>query len=94
VLTAHVEDADTLVRHELGVSVGRRRVDIEQAKGVHSQRSRISVEQAFGRRRTYARNNNARLAVVAGLIGTRKLDPAALDAGHGGPPRSCDLLNR
>lgn len=33
VLTAHVEDADTLVRHELGICAGRRRVDIAVING-------------------------------------------------------------
>jgi hypothetical protein len=33
VLTAHVEDVDTLVRHELGICAGRRRVDIAVING-------------------------------------------------------------
>jgi GAF domain-containing protein len=44
------------------------RIVIEQAKGVLAERSTVTMEQAFARLRTYARNNNLRLADVASAI--------------------------
>lgn len=53
------------------------RVTIEQAKGVLSQHFGDSVEGAFDRLRHYARSRNEKLALVAGQVVRRELDPAA-----------------
>ena len=44
------------------------RVVIEQAKGITSQQSSVTLEQAYERMRSHARNNNASLRVVAEAI--------------------------
>ena len=41
------------------------RIIIEQAKGMVSQATACDMDQAFGRLRTYSRNHNLRLTVVA-----------------------------
>jgi len=61
------------------------RVIIEQAKGVLAERAQIDLDEAFGRLRRYARNNNSRLKdvaeafidgrVVMGDLGKRGLMP-------------------
>jgi GAF domain-containing protein len=50
------------------------RILIEQAKGVLSQMSNISVDDAFDAMRAYARTNNLRLREVADRIVNRTID--------------------
>ena len=54
------------------------RIVIEQAKGVLAERASLNMEDAFARLRSYARNNNLRLAdvaheVIAGTLSTAQL---------------------
>ena len=44
------------------------RVIIEQAKGITAHQHWVTVNQAYQRMRTHARNNNARLRLVAEAI--------------------------
>jgi transcriptional regulator with GAF, ATPase, and Fis domain len=44
------------------------RVLIEQAKGVIAERAGVAMDEAFGRLRRYARNNNLRLSDLAGAV--------------------------
>ena len=48
--------------------------DIEQAKGVVAERWNIDMVEAFGRIRTYARNHNLQITVVAKQIIDDQLD--------------------
>ena len=50
------------------------RVIIEQAKGVLAERGGIDVDEAFRQLRTYARDTNARLSVLANDIVSGQLD--------------------
>ena len=55
------------------------RIVIEQAKGVLAERSSLDMAEAFSRLRTYARNNNVRLAdvaadVISGAVSTAMLE--------------------
>lgn len=63
------------------------RVTIEQAKGVLSQHFGGNVEDAFDRLRRYARSRNEKLALVAGQVVRRELDPAAFTARQASPGR-------
>jgi GAF domain-containing protein len=56
------------------------RVVIEQAKGILSERAFVNVERAFTMMRTYARNNNVRLAEVAQNLIQGKLATSALES--------------
>jgi GAF domain-containing protein len=60
------------------------RVVIEQAKGVLAERNGLSMQAAFETMRKYARDNNLRLADVAGHVVDKTLAPGAFD---GGPTR-------
>jgi GAF domain-containing protein len=52
------------------------RVVIEQAKGVISERSEITMDEAFARLRTYARSHNLKLSSVAGSLVQRTISDA------------------
>ena len=54
------------------------RVVIEQAKGVLAERSGLSMQSAFEGLRRYARDNNLRLADVAGRVIDKTLTPGAI----------------
>jgi GAF domain-containing protein len=54
------------------------RIVIEQAKGVLAERSSLEMGQAFARLRSYARNNNLRLAEVASAVISGALPADAL----------------
>jgi GAF domain-containing protein len=54
------------------------RIVIEQAKGVLAERAALNMEDAFTRLRTYARNNNRRLADIAGEVIAGTLSTAEL----------------
>ncbi len=54
------------------------RVVIEQAKGVLAERTNLSMPAAFEAMRKYARDNNLRLAEVAGHVIDNTLEPGAL----------------
>ena len=69
-------DAQTIIDQLQGALDSR--VVIEQARGVIAERSGLSIDQAFSALRGYARDNNARLRVVAEDIVARKLDPAVI----------------
>lgn len=56
------------------------RVTIEQAKGVLSQHFGDNVEEAFDRLRRYARSRSEKLALVAGQVVRRELDPTVFAA--------------
>jgi transcriptional regulator with GAF, ATPase, and Fis domain len=58
------------------------RVVIEQAKGVLAERSDLSMQAAFEAMRRYARDNNLRLADVAGHVIDKTLAPSVIN-----PPR-------
>jgi len=60
----------------------KRRIVIEQAKGVLAERAKLSMDEAFGELRAYARNHNLRLADVAhdltsGALAASALRPSA-----------------
>jgi GAF domain-containing protein len=55
------------------------RIVIEQAKGMVAERRGLDMEQAFAALRTYARNNNLRLADVARDVIAGTLTATALD---------------
>ncbi|GAB3921434.1 GAF and ANTAR domain-containing protein [Kribbella albertanoniae] len=57
------------------------RILIEQAKGVLSERSRISVDDAFGLMRAHARRNHLQLGVVAAGLIDGTITAATLTAG-------------
>jgi transcriptional regulator with GAF, ATPase, and Fis domain len=57
------------------------RIVIEQAKGVLAERSGLSMQAAFEAMRKYARDNNLRLADVAGHVVDKTLAPGAFDGG-------------
>jgi len=59
------------------------RIVIEQAKGMLAERAGLNMEQAFAALRSYARNNNLRLAEVA-----RDVIEGRLAASELNPPRS------
>ena len=59
------------------------RIVIEQAKGMVAERQGLDMEQAFSRLRAYARNNNLRLADVAGHVVDGTLSPTVLDQRSG-----------
>jgi hypothetical protein len=69
------------------------RIVIEQAKGVRAERASLDMEQAFARLRSYARNNNLRLAdvandVISGALAAERLHPtptANQSLAHGNP---------
>ena len=61
------------------------RVVIEQAKGVLAERSGLSMQAAFEAMRRYSRNNNLRLADVAGHVIDKTLPPGAFHAGRKRP---------
>jgi GAF domain-containing protein len=56
------------------------RVVIEQAKGVLAERTGLSMQSAFEAMRRYARDNNLRLADVAGHVIDKTLAPDAIRA--------------
>ena len=56
------------------------RVVIEQAKGVLAERTGLSMQAAFEAMRKYARDNNLRLAEVAGHVIDKTLAPGAFHA--------------
>ena len=55
------------------------RVVIEQAKGVLAERTGLSMPAAFEAMRKYARDNNLRLAEVAGHVIDKTLAPAVIN---------------
>lgn len=57
------------------------RVVIEQAKGLVAQQAGLGMEEAFGRIRQYARNNNQRLRDVAAELVSGDLPPLRLGSG-------------
>ncbi len=59
------------------------RVIIEQAKGMVAERAGLDMNLSFDRLRTYARNNNLRLAEVARLVVDEALD---VSRAHPAPP--------
>jgi GAF domain-containing protein len=59
------------------------RIVIEQAKGVIAEREGLAVDQAFTRLRSYARNHNLRLAVLAQAVVAGTVDPASLASASG-----------
>jgi AmiR/NasT family two-component response regulator len=69
-------DAQSLIDQLQGALDSR--VVIEQARGVIAQRSGLSMDEAFSALRSYARNHNARLRVVAEDVVARTLDPAVI----------------
>ena len=56
------------------------RVVIEQAKGVLAERTGLSMPAAFDAMRRYARDNNLRLADVAGHVIDKTLSPGVINA--------------
>ena len=56
------------------------RVVIEQAKGVLAERTGLSMPAAFDAMRRYARDNNLRLADVAGHVIDKTLAPSVINA--------------
>jgi GAF domain-containing protein len=56
------------------------RVVIEQAKGVLAERTGLSMQSGFEAMRRYARDNNLRLADVAGHVVDKTLAPDVIDA--------------
>ncbi len=54
------------------------RVVIEQAKGIVAQEAELTMDEAFGRIREYARNNNERLREIATAIVSGELTPPQL----------------
>lgn len=52
------------------------RILIEQAKGMIAQRQDITIDEAFARLRRHARDNNLRLATVAGDTVNGTVDPS------------------
>lgn len=58
------------------------RVVIEQAKGIVAQETGLEMDEAFDRIRTYARENNERLQVVASMIASGELRIHLLDSGR------------
>jgi len=54
------------------------RIVIEQAKGIVSERESLDMEHAFAALRSYARNNNLRLADVAASVVTGTLKASTL----------------
>lgn len=56
------------------------RIVIEQAKGVLAERSRLTMPAAFETMRKYARDNNLRLADVAGHVVDKTLAPSVFKA--------------
>jgi transcriptional regulator with GAF, ATPase, and Fis domain len=61
------------------------RISIEQAKGVLAERGQISMTAAYQQLRTYARNNNLKLTLVAEAVASGNL-PADQVIGMSGPP--------
>src|SRR5438067_8156937 len=59
------------------------RIVIEQAKGMVAERLGLDMEHAFTTLRTYARNNNLRLADVAEHVIAGTLQASTLDHGRG-----------
>lgn len=57
------------------------RVVIEQAKGIVAHEADLTMDEAFGRIREHARNNNRRLREVAAAIVSRDLTPPHLMSG-------------
>lgn len=66
------------VLHEQLQGALNSRVIIEQAKGVLAQYGALPMDAAFHRMRSYARDNNQRLAEVARKLADRTLDPNAV----------------
>lgn len=62
------------------------RVVIEQAKGVVAERATVDMDTAFSWLRGYARENNRRLAEVAGAVVERSLAVDVLRGTGTGPP--------
>jgi transcriptional regulator with GAF, ATPase, and Fis domain len=62
------------------------RVQIEQAKGVLAERTRLPMDQAFRLMRDYARSHNRRLSDVAAQITNGLLDDTILGDGRRGGP--------
>lgn len=58
------------------------RVVIEQAKGVLAERTGLAMPDAFQAMRRYARDNNLRLADVAGHVIDKTLAPGDINAGR------------
>ena len=69
-------DAQTVIDQLQGALDSR--VVIEQARGVIAEHSGLAMDQAFSALRRYARDQNARLRVVAEDIVARQLDPAEI----------------
>ena len=63
------------------------RVIIEQAKGMVAERAALDMNLSFERLRTYARNNNLRLAEVARLVVEEALDVSRADPAPPTRPR-------
>jgi len=68
-----------VVNEQLQVALNNR-VVIEQAKGVLAERTGLSMQAAFEALRRYARDNNLRLADVAGRLIDKTLDPDVVKA--------------
>ncbi|HKZ20901.1 MAG TPA: GAF and ANTAR domain-containing protein, partial [Acidimicrobiia bacterium] len=69
-------DAQTVIDQLQGALDSR--VVIEQARGVIAEHSGLAMDQAFSALRRYARDQNARLRVVAEDVVARQLDPAVI----------------
>lgn len=61
----HRSSLDAMTLNEQLSNALNSRIIIEQAKGMVSQATACDMDQAFGRLRTYSRNHNLRLTVVA-----------------------------
>lgn len=57
------------------------RVVIEQAKGIVSHEAELTMDEAFGRIRNHARNNNKRLRDISAAIVSGELTPPDLTSG-------------
>jgi GAF domain-containing protein len=69
--------AGDLVIEQLQAALNSR-VLIEQAKGVLAATGRIDMDAAFQQLRSYSRDHNAKLSVLAGEVASRRLDPSVI----------------
>jgi hypothetical protein len=79
ILQQQVVSEARIVNDQLNTALTSR-VVIEQAKGVLAERSGLSMQAAFAAMRRYARDNNLRLAEVAGHVIDRTLGPDVINA--------------
>ena len=78
-IVQHRAEAQARLLNEQLTEALNSRIVIEQAKGVLAERSSLDMAEAFSRLRTYARNNNLRLAdvaadVISGAVSTAMLE--------------------